>query len=168
MKNYENQPELFEFKEIRRKVTPLKGDAFKKRVLELTTPEELLTFLQSRNFTRREFYFFLERTLFVYNQMRKAFFTDKLLWVTSRLLNGLLVVAVTFDRKNSARQHLKRTKDAIKKYVLVLNSLTEFRANEVWDDEHLYKMLCISMDHEKLNGPIMKKLDRVLFLAAWS
>ncbi len=166
MKNYENQPELFEFKEIRRKVTPLKGDAFKKRVLELTTPEELLTFLQSRNFTRREFYFFLERTLFVYNQMRKSFFTDKLLWVTSRLLNGLLVVAGNFDRKNPARQHRNRTKNAIKKYELVLNSLTEFRANEIWDDEHLYKMLCISMDHNKLRGLIMRKLNRISLMAA--
>lgn len=162
MKTLDVEVSLYSFTISKQKIIPFKGDNFKKKVLSLTTPEEILTFLQTRNFTRREFYFLLERTLFVYNQMRKDFFTDNLLWVTSRLLNGLLVTAGNFDRKNSARQHRKKTKTKIQKYILVLNSLTEFRANEVWDQEHLWKMFCISMDSQKLNGPIIKKFDRVL------
>ncbi len=162
----ETQTNLYGFTISKRKIPPLKGDDLKKKILGFHTPEELLVFLQSRNFTRREFYFLLERVLFVYSQMKKVFFTDNLLWVSSRLFNNLLVTAGNFDRKNSARQHRKKTIEKIEKYVLVINALTEFRANEVWDEDHLWKMFCISMDKQKLNGPIMKKYDRIVLMAS--
>jgi hypothetical protein len=150
----------------------LRGDMLRKKIYELQTLEELWAFAISHNFSKEELLFYVERVRFVFNsKAKKEFFTDSVLKQTSQLFCFLLAIARGFDKIAIENKQVnpmmhEKSKKYLQLYINGINVLTELRANEVWDDAKLYEMFCISMDTNKLLGPIMRKLSRISLMAS--
>jgi hypothetical protein len=149
-----------------------RGIIFRQRVCGLQSLDELWEFALNHIFLQEELLLYVERLRFVFNcKAKKEFFTDSVLRKSSQLFRFLLVEAKTFDviAKKEERENpmmYEKIKKQLELYINGINVLIELRANEIWNNEHLYEMLCISMDPNKLQGPIMRKIDRVTLMVA--
>lgn len=144
-----------------------RGIVFRKRVYDLQSPEELWKFALTHEFLPEELLFFVERLQFTYaSKARKEYFTDKMLEQTGLLLRFVTSSARGFDKiaienKQENPEMGEKVQNMVKTYIKVLNVLVEFRASEEWHPENVFNMLCISMDQNKLQGPIGRRLLRI-------
>jgi GT2 family glycosyltransferase len=149
-----------------------RGMVFRQRVCNLQSLDELWEFALNHVFLQEELILYVERLRFVFNyKAKKEFFTDRVLRKSFQLFSFLLIKAKAFDKiaianKQENPMMYQKVKKQLQLYINGINVLTELRANEIWNNEHLYEMLCISMDPDKLRGPIMRKIDRVTLMVA--
>lgn len=138
-----------------------RGDDFRKQVLLCQSPEKLLEFMVSHEFIAEEIYFFVERVSFVCSKITREIATDKILEQLAMIIRLVFIIAKSFDKENPGKKYEEGIKTILHPYITGINALVEYRANEVFDVEHLISLFGTSLDPKRFAGPIREKIRRL-------
>lgn len=70
-------------------------------------------------------------------------------------------MAKNFDKEIPGKNYEERIKILLHPYITGINALVEYRANEVFDLEHLITLFGTSLDPKRFSGPIIEKIRRL-------